>query len=79
MPPQGKGVNGALARHQIARRNRDVATASDDDNTAMLSKQFQVLAELHVSQHFQHVVDSDPDLVDAGRDAPTHRSQCESV
>ena len=37
-PPQGKGVNGCAASHQVTRRDRNIAATADHDNTAMLGK-----------------------------------------
>src|SRR5712692_354750 len=56
--PQRKGVNRPTARHEVARRDGDVAAAANDDNAAVRRKQLQVLAEVHVGEHFEDEVDT---------------------
>src|SRR5260370_4728134 len=58
--PKRKGVNRTTARHQVAGRDADVASAANDDYAAVPGKQLQVLAEVHIGEHFEDEVDTNP-------------------
>ena len=58
--PQSECVNRSAARHQVARRDSDVASAANDDHATVVGEQLQVVAQIYVGEHFQNEIDVPP-------------------
>ena len=51
--PQGEGMDGGFAGHEVARGDGDVAAAADDHDAAVLGEKLEVGAEVDVGEHLE--------------------------